>query len=314
MVGGFVAGAIPGRILAAMFGFPAGAEYAHHLINFKLVDQINQILQTNPALSIVILILTLILAAILGGIVGWLTSYPAIRLKEAYLGITLLAFGDVLMTVGWNYDPLIGGTQGVIVPDPFRWTGEIRFLVATFMALGLALLVLYFIELLTRSPFGRALKSMRDDEIAARVYGKDIVRLRTYALIIGSALAGMAGAFYILYAGSCKAITFTRLTWTFWPWAFMMLGGTGNNFGVAIGVLVFVIVRTIIIAYRGYLRPYVPFDPVWLEYTFVGLAITLIALLRPQGIIPEKPALTLPKERIANILKEVKEEVKKEKE
>ena len=301
-VGAYIAGGLTGRILASMIGLPSGAEYANHLINFKLVDQINRaLLKPNPALSLGILVLTLILAAIIGGIVGWLTSYPAIRLKEAYLGITLLAFGDVLMIIAWNYDPLVGATQGVNVPDPFRWAGPYRFEVATGIALILAVFTFIFFELIVRSPFGRALKAMRDDEVAAKVYGKDIVKLRTYALIIGSAFAAMAGAYYTLYMGSCKAITYTRLTWTFWPWAFMMLGGTGNNLGIAVGVLLFSIVRTLIIMYKGNLAPYVPFDPVWLEYIFVGAVIILLSMFRPQGILPEKPELPLSRKKIESI-------------
>jgi len=324
MVGGFVAGAIPGRLLTLMFkdriieviardmemlGIKDPvSEYYNHMINFKLVAKITEILSHDPLLSVGIFVFTLVVAALVGAAVGYITAFPAIRLKAAYLGITLLAFGDVLMIVGWNYDPIVGGTQGVNVPDVFRWVGAgtPRFLAATFTVLGLAILVLIFVERLVRSPFGRALKAMRDAELAAKVYGKDIVKLRSHALILGSALAAIGGALYIMYVGSCKAITFTRLTWTFWPWAFMMLGGTGNNLGVAFGVLVFVIVKTIVVMYRGGLAPYVPFDPVWLEYTLVGLAIVLIALFRPQGILPEKPVLTLPRERIESVAKAFK--------
>ncbi len=305
-IGAYVAGGLTGRILA--YTIPelrqySGAEYSNHLINFKLVDTINRtLLEHNALLSIGILILTLALAAIIGGIVGWLTSYPAIRLKEAYLGITLLAFGDVVMLIAQNYDPIVGATQGVSVPDPFRWARPYSFEAALIIALILAGLTFIFFEMLVRSPFGRALKAMRDDEVAAKVYGKDIVKLRTYALIIGSAFAAMAGAYYTMYIGSCKAFTYTRLTWTFWPWAFMMLGGTGNNVGIAVGVLIFVIVRTIIINYKTYLEPFVPFDPIWLEPMFVGVVIILLSVFRPQGLIPEKPAFTIKKRRIRSII------------
>ena len=307
LVGALVAGAIPGRLMAMWLGLPYGAEYANHLINFKLVEQINGVLVRNPLLSIGMLLFTLAVAAILGAVVGYITSYPAIRLREAYLGITLLAFGDALQIIAWNYDPIAGGTQGVLVPDTFRWigAGNTRFMGATFIMLGFAVLIFLYVERVVRSPFGRALKAMRDAELAAKVYGKDIVRLRAEALIIGSALAAIGGALWALYTGSFKAVTYNRLTWTFWPWAYMMLGGTGNNAGMLVGVLLFSTVRSLIYVYKTELTAFIPINPNWLEYILVGLAIVLIALLRPQGILPEKPAFTLPKKRIESIMRGV---------
>jgi len=301
IAGAFAVGAIPGRIMAAILGYPAGAEYASYQYNYKILTAVNKILENDPLLSIALFVSSLVIAMILGAVIGYITSRPAIRLKEAYLGITLLAMGDVLMLIGWYYTPLIGGTTSIMVPDPFRWTGELRFTAAAFTILGIALLVLVFVERLARSPFGRILRAMRDAELAAIVYGKDIVKLRTHALIVGSSLAALGGALYVFFVGSCTAIAFTRLTWTFWPWAFMMLGGTGNNVGVLVGVLVFSTVRTLIYSYKGVLSAIIPISPTWLEYLLVGLAIVLIALFRPQGLIPEKPALTLPRKRIEEI-------------
>jgi len=289
--------------VAAIIGQPWGAEYAYHLYKYKLVYQINTVLATNPLLSIAMLIFTLIVTAGLGAFIGYITAYPAIRLREAYLGITLLAFGDALQIIAWNYEPLVGATEGVMVPDPFRWigTGTVRFVSATFIILGIAILIFLYVERLDKSPFGRVLKAMRDSELAAQVYGKDILKLRAQALITGSALAAIGGALWAFYVGSMKAITYNRLVWTFWPWAYMMLGGTGNNVGVLVGVLVFSTIRTLIYSYKGVLSAIIPISPTWLEYLLVGLAIILIVLFRPQGLIPEKPALTLPRKRIEEI-------------
>jgi branched-chain amino acid transport system permease protein len=80
------------------------------------------------------------------------------------------------------------------------------------------------------------LKAIRDAVVATNVYGKDIIKAGAQTLIIGGAKAAVAGELWALYTGSMKATTYTRLTWTFWPWAFMMLGGTGNNLGVLNGV------------------------------------------------------------------------------
>lgn len=302
LTGALIASAIPGRILAAILGYPYGVEYSSYEYNYRIVDAVNRTLESNPLLAIGIFIFTLFLAMAVGAFVGYVTSRPAIRLREAYLGITLLAMGDILMLISLYYPPLMGGTTGVMVPDPFRWSGGLRFTVATFTLLGIAILVLVFVETLTKSPFGRVLRAMRDSELAISIYGRDIARIRTYALMVGAALASLAGALYAFYTGSAIASAYTRVTWTFWPWTFMMLGGAGNNIGVTLGVLLFVVVKSVIVTYRGVLAPYVPFDPVWLEYTFVGLSIVLIAIFRPQGLLPERPIFTIARKRIEGIL------------
>jgi branched-chain amino acid transport system permease protein len=310
IIGAIVAAAIPGRLLALSMGLPYGADYAFHLYNFKIVYEINGVLQSNVILSIGVLLSTLAMAAIIGGLIGYVCSYPALRLKEAYLGITLLAFGDVVQTIAWNYDPLAGATQGVMVPDVFGWIGlgPGRYLGLILILLGFGLLAFILVEFLIRSPFGRALKAMRDSEVAAKVYGKDIVRLRAEALIVGGALAAIGGALWAFYAGHFKAVTYTRLTWTFWPWAYMMLGGIGNNLGMLIGVFAFSVIRTLIYAYKTELTAFIPISPQWFEYILVGLAIIILVLFRPQGLLPEKPALTLPKKEIEKIHQKIKKE------
>ncbi|MEM4488917.1 MAG: hypothetical protein QXK88_09035 [Desulfurococcaceae archaeon] len=72
-----------------------------------------------------------------------------------------------------------------------------------------------------------------------------------------------------------------------------MLGGVGNNLGVLVGVLIYTIVRTLIILYKSALAVIIPMSPEWLEYILIGMALILITLFRPQGLIPEKPTLTL---------------------
>ncbi len=307
LTGALVAAAVPGRILAFYMGLPWGADYAYHLYNFRIVAKINEELVRNPALSLGVLLSTLVLAALIGGLVGYLCAYPALRLREAYLGITLLALGDLLMTIAWNYDPLVGGTMGIWVVDPFRFVGAggARFTFAALFILLVAVLVYAYAELLARSPFGRVLKAVRDAEVAASVYGKDIVKLRTQTLIVGGAIAAVAGALWAFFTGSMKAATYTRLTWTFWPWAFMMLGGIGSNFGVLLGVLLYTVVRTAIIIYKGALSAIIPIDPEWLEYIMIGLIIVTVVLFRPQGIIPERPVLALPRRKLETILGEL---------
>ncbi|MDQ7793870.1 MAG: branched-chain amino acid ABC transporter permease [bacterium] len=303
--GGFAVGAIPGRLLALSMGLPAGASYGADAVNYKVVPQLNELLAGSVPLSIAFFIFSLLLAAVAGAAVGWLTSRPAIRLREAYLGISLLAFGDFFMWVGHNWQPLVGGTTAVYVPDPFRVVYAYRFQAVVVTVLIIALLLYYLVERVTRSPFGRTLKMLRDSDVAAGVCGKNIVRVRTQALMLGSALAAVAGGLYVIYTGTCTAIGFSRLTWTFWPWAYMMLGGIGSSAGVMLGVMLLTIMRSMITLYRfqwfGFLLAY-GIDPIWLEYTLMGLVIVVAILFMPHGLVPAKVEPILPANRMKRVL------------
>ena len=127
IAGAFAVGAIPGRIMAGFMGLPAGVEYASDTVNFKVVPQINNLLASNWLMSLGFLIMCIVIAGAAGAIIGWLISRPAIRLKEAYLGISMLAIGDFFMWVGHNWTMLVGGSVPVNVPDPFRMFGPDRF-------------------------------------------------------------------------------------------------------------------------------------------------------------------------------------------
>ncbi|RDD53897.1 MAG: branched-chain amino acid ABC transporter permease [Candidatus Korarchaeota archaeon NZ13-K] len=300
LAGAIGAGSIAGRLMALYYGLPWGGDYADVFTNLRIVEEMNRRLSSSPLESILMLVLSLAVAALMGGIIGYLASYPAIRLREAYLGITLLTFGEALQTVVKYYDPIAGGTEGITVPDVFRFVGagQARFIFSAAVILCVAMMVYIYLQLLIRSPFGRSLKAMRDMEMAARAFGKDIVKLRSQALIIGGSVAALGGALWTLYTMSLKAYTYNRVTWTFWPWAFMMLGGAGNNMGILVGTLAFSTIRSLIFAYKTTLESLIPINPNWLEYILIGLTIVLIAMFRPQGLLPERPELPLSRGRI----------------
>jgi branched-chain amino acid transport system permease protein len=305
IAGAFAVGAIPGRLMAAFMGLPAGLNYTIDTVQFQVSPALTAALAGSWMLSLLFLFICLVVAAVSGAGIGWLTSRPAIRLREAYLGISLLAFGDFLMWVGHNWVPLVGGSTSVFVPDPFRIFGGARF-EAVVIAVFLATLVVYvYLNRLTVSPFGRALKMVRDNEVSASAAGKDIVKIRTQSLVIGSMLAAIAGGLYVIYTGTVTAMGYSRLVWTFWPWAFMMLGGIGSTAGVLLGVMALTIMRTIITVYRfdvfGFLMAW-GINPLWLEFTLMGAVIIGVILFLPHGLVPEKVQSILPAGRVNSIL------------
>lgn len=303
--GAFFVGAVPGRVLAYVYGLLGKYDYIDE--NAKVMSILGNILGASPLISIALLIVSLILAAAVGAILGFIASYPAIRLREDYLAITLLAMGEILRTIGYNYKDLIGGTLGISVPDPFRWIGgELRLALAASIIMAVAIIMFIYVELLSRSPVGRALRAMRDNEVVAEAYGKDIVKLRMKTLMIGSAIGAIGGALYAFLSGSVNAYGYDRVIYTFWPWVMVVIGGAANNFGVLLGATLFVTLRKLIIFYKSYLQPYLPFDVVWLEYLFLGTALLIVLIYRPEGIIPEKPTHTLSRKKLEKINESIK--------
>lgn len=306
--GAFVVGSIPGRLLFNLMQINGNLDYIAH--NAAIITQITNNLRINIPLSFSIFILSIIIAAIVGAILGFLASYPAIRLREDYLGITLLAMGEVLRVIGNNYPPLIGGSLGIQVPDPFAWIGgDLRFAITTCLMLFIAILIFIYVEFLIRSPLGRTLRAVRDNEIAASALGKYIPMIRMKVLIVGSALGAIGGALYAFYTSAVIAGTYNRVDWTFWPWTMVLLGGAANNMGVVLGTLIFVGARKLIIFYKGLFAPYLPFDVVWLDMLLLGTMLILILIFKPEGIIPEKPTHTIKTNQIKKILENKKEKI-----
>jgi len=288
--GAFVAASIPGRIFASI----AGIEGDYIANNLAIVSEINLWLVDNTGIGFVVFFLTLGIAAGVGGGVGLLTSYPAIRLRGDYLAITLLAFGESIRIIGNNFTPLVGGTLGVQIPDSLSFLpNELRFPVATLGLVLIAIVVFVYCEKMIRSPLGRMLRAVRDNEVTAASLGKNTTQIRIKVIMISAALAAIGGALYAFYVGGTIAIAYDRASWTFWPFLMILIGGLANNKGVIVGTLLFVTLRKFIIYFKDSLEGFVPFDVVWLDFLLLGTILLLVLLYRPQGIFVEKPTPTI---------------------
>ncbi|MCF3652661.1 MAG: branched-chain amino acid ABC transporter permease [Aigarchaeota archaeon] len=309
--GAYFVGAVSGRILALAYGQPAGLSYIDK--NLEVIGFLNNVLSSSPLQSIGFLVLSLIGAAFFGGLLGYVASYPAIRLRGDYLAITLLAMGEILWVIADNWQPFIGGSMGVRIPDPFRWVGsQYRPLAVLLTVLVTAAIIFLYLQYLGRSPLGRVLKAMRENELSASVYGKDVVRLRTKTLIVGFAIAAISGALNSLWTVSVSPKDFERVRHTFMPWVMVIIGGAGNNIGAMIGAIIFVTLRELIVFYKYSFEAIVPFDVVWLEYLLMGIALIIVLMYRPEGLLPEKPTRTLSERRIREIAAQVAPEKSRE--
>ncbi|MGC9171172.1 MAG: branched-chain amino acid ABC transporter permease [Thermoproteus sp.] len=263
------------------------------LYQYSVGSLVNQQLAQNPALGFGYFLLGIALAMALSAALGVLFAYPAIRLREDYLGILLLVSGEFLRVVTYYATPVACGVNGAVIPDPFAWaSGETRTLVF-FAATAILLFVTFLVfDTIGNSPFGRTLRAIRDAETAAAVFGKDIVKFRIRVLAFASAFAGLAGALLAYYFDYTILGTFLP-TYTFIGWTMLILGGQGNNVGAIVGAVIYYAIQTVLDIYKNALQAVLHADPTYLTYAIFGLAIILVLMYRPQGIVPEKPVKTV---------------------
>ena len=270
-----------------------------------VINQVNASLASNPFLSVALILFGTLVAAGVGALLGFLASYPAIRLREDYLGMLLLASAQFFQIFLGAYYPLIGGTQGISVPDFFGWAGNgigVRDVAILGFLTVFAILVYIYAERIARSPLGRTLRAVRDNETATRALGKNDVAIRRNVIIIACAISGMAGALLTFQVASIGPGTWDRITWTFYIWVMVIIGGSGNNLGVALGALSFTSLFDVITQVQNALPSDLPINVNWLRYLLFALLLILILAFRPGGILPEKSSLTIPRNKVSEII------------
>jgi len=166
---------------------------------------------------------------------------------------------------------------------------------------GLMLLVLLFLafvfwrlEILVRSPWGRVLKSIREDEEIPKALGKNVFSYKLQSLMLGGAIAGIAGAFFAWQLGAIYPDNFQPQL-TFDAWIMVILGGSGNNMGTILGAVIYFAYDALT---REFLPKIVPLDVERIgafRIMFIGLILMVLMIWRPQGILGKKEELTLGK-------------------
>jgi len=161
--------------------------------------------------------------------------------------------------------------------------------------------VLFYLERLVRTPLGRMLRAIRDNEDVAESFGKDVTRIRMRTIMISSIIAAVGGALYAFNTCNVFSPTFSRASWTFIPWVMVVLGGAANNVGVLLGTFGLISLQRFIDFYKEQLGPLVPFDVVWLYFLLLGVGIILIQMYKPEGLIQEKPTHTLSRKQLKRL-------------
>ena len=249
-------------------------------------------------LAIVVAIVVVVcFAAIIGAI--------ALRnLRDIYFAVTTLSAVSALYLIVENYTPLFDGFNGVYgLVNPGQTALNLTYngyrIVFGVVVLVLLFLAYLLVQRLSRSPFGRMLRSVREDERAAAAYGRQVFFTKYRAYLFGAALAGLAGGLIAIFVSA-----FNPSAWT--PqellviYAAILAGGRGNPRGVILGTFV---------VYVGFieLTRYLPspasrpdFGPA-LRQVLIGLLIILMLRFRPEGVFRERPGLDAERGRVQEL-------------
>ncbi|MCJ7872075.1 branched-chain amino acid ABC transporter permease [Marinovum sp. 2_MG-2023] len=208
--------------------------------------------------------LPIVLAWPVGGLLAagaaWVIGKIALGLRSDYLAIATLGIAEIIIAVLKNEDWLARGVKNVIgLPRPVPYEIDLQndpAFVARATDLGLdvttastlyvkvgyglmfavvLVVVLVLAQLALKSPWGRMMRAIRDNEVAARAMGKDVTRRHLQIFVLGSAICGMAGAMMTTLDGQLTPASYQPLRYTFLIWVMVIVGGSGNNFGAVLG-------------------------------------------------------------------------------
>jgi branched-chain amino acid transport system permease protein len=236
-------------------------------------------------------------AMVVGALAAALTGFATLRLKSDYLAITTFGVAVVVQLVALNAQVLTGGPFGIgFIPRPFGGLAETP-LLFNLSNLGIVLavtLAAYLaLEHLSRSPWGRVLKALREDERAAVSLGKSARFYRVQAFAVGGAIMALAGALQAHFIGFIAPDNYLPIL-TFQVWVMLIVGGSGSNAGAVVGsVLVWAIWAGSGAMTSILFSPEQQARAASLQIVAIGVMLCLILLLRPNGLFGDRPRRAL---------------------
>ena len=226
------------------------------------------------------------------GLAALIVGLATLRLREEYLAVATFGIAVSIQLVALNAEWLTGGTLGLIgLPRPLQtWIDGPLAYNGFYLALVIAVVATVYLglERMVRSPWGRALKAIREDETAAASLGKNPTRIRLEAFVLGSMLMGLAGGLYVGFIGYVGPFDFLPIV-TFQIWAMLIVGGSANNRGALLGALIvwgiwttsgYIVSKIVPVTYQT--------QGGALQVILIGLLLVIILLYRPRGLIGEE--------------------------
>ncbi|HWQ21000.1 MAG TPA: branched-chain amino acid ABC transporter permease [Methanotrichaceae archaeon] len=238
--------------------------------------------------------LAVIAGMVLAGATGAFLGVSTLKLREDYLAITTIGFSEILRSMLHNEEWLTRGAFGIHgYPRPLEALVSAQDYNLLLAAIVLIILVAVyaFLEILIRSPWGRVLKSIREDEEVSKSLGKDVFRYKVQALVLGSMIAALSGSLLAFYLQYINPDNFEPIE-TFYAWIMVVLGGSGNNRGTVLGALLL----WGFFSGTRFMESYLPLSPTAvgaLRIMLIGLILIVLMMFRPQGMLGRKEELGL---------------------
>lgn len=259
--------------------------------------------------------LALVISMATGALFAFILGLPTLQLRGDYLAIVTISAAEIIRMLGratvfqeWTGGAagLTGGSfkatfqelsflpaapeRGSFGPLEYVFTGSDSWWTRLF-AWGVVLIAVLFVWLLTRSPWGRVLKGIREDEDAVRALGKNVFSYKMQALVLGGMCGSLAGMLYVLPRSIAPDSMGRSLT--FFVWTVLLLGGAATLFGPVLGSMLFYAVYMLVRAgMREGLEGVVSSTMVeQIGGLLVGVALMLLVIFRPQGILGNKKEL-----------------------
>ncbi len=227
---------------------------------------------------------SMLIAASVGLLFGWLV----LRLTGDYFGVASLAFAEMIRLILLNERWLTRGPMGIPGIPQIAFGGMSGNLSTLLVSCLLTAGAVICLTIIIRSPFGRTVKLIREDEHVARAFGKEVVSFKVRTMAVGSAFGGLAGALWAHYIGYISPNDFT-LQLTVLVVLCVVLGGRGTLVGPVIG--------SIIVVSTGEIVRFLPLPATMtagvahIQSMLFGLVLVLLMLYRPQGIVAESQLL-----------------------
>jgi branched-chain amino acid transport system permease protein len=221
--------------------------------------------------------LAFIISVIMGGLVSTLIGLPALRVRSHYLALVTLGLGLALDLLFVNWDSVTGGDNGLLdIPfaslGPFEFDNFINYINLVYLVFAVMLLMLGIAAIFVFSRFGRNLRAVRDDPIAARACGINVGLYRLASFALSGIFAGVAGSLYTVWIGTVGPSAFD-LNQSIFVLAQVLIGGLGTLSGPVIGAVGLVWLDQYLLAYGD-----------WHNIIY-GSLITIIVLLARGGIV-----------------------------
>lgn len=210
--------------------------------------------------------ITGIVAACLGaGLAGFIIGVPTLRLKGDYLAIATLAFGEIIRVTLQNIEYVNGpaGIMGISKLSTWPWL------------FGGTIITIVVIVNLVNSSYGRAIISIREDEIASELMGINTTKYKVLAFVVGAGFAGLAGALYAHYFYIIKPETFNFLK-SFDILVMVVLGGLGSTTGAIIAALFITALTAALQSFPA------------IRMVLYALILIIVMIYRPQGLMGNK--------------------------